>query len=737
MQFGLGLRRPLRAGMSLAVTAGAVSLAAMSLTSEALAQDTLPGITVKGQKAAPRARSRPVQQQQAAPEAPPEEQPPVEQTAEQKERAAQEATYNVPAGVSVVGRSDIETFGSTNLDDVLRTVPGVSTRDGSNAGIAVNIRGFEGSGRVNMMIDGVRQNFRFTTHEAQGFAYVDPNLLAGIDIERGAVTTTGGAGALAGSANFRTLDVDDIIKPGQNTGILTSATWGSNNIGWSEMFAAGARSGAVGIAGAISRHDKGNFENGDGKTVPFTEEELTSGLFKLEFRPSSEHFLKFGGVLYHNDFPAGGYAMHIQSNTFTMNYRYQPIGNPLVDLRFNAYRNDVNNTWHADQFLSANGRDINVEGQGFDISNTSRFNLGAVKVKAQYGYEYFGDDFDVINSTNVPGRGVNPSGESSVSGLFSQTTFSYGIFDVIAGLRYDMFTLDGAGSIAPGNPIGLPAGPYEVHKDESRLNPKATLAANVTPWLQPYVTYSEAMRFPTVNETFVGGAHPGSGFPPQFFFPNPFLEPEIAKGWEFGFNVKQDRVLTPYDLFRFKAAYFILDVDNYITACIGPGGESFFCNNPGITQVQGVELQGMYDARFAFAGLSYTYTHSDLPEQLNGFGAQSYLPDHQLSVTAGLRFFDQRLTTGARVFFASEGKVGLANQANGFQPTDPYTLLDLFTSYKFDNGLQLGATVTNVFDLAYTPALMTGPSCATANPTPCDVELGRGRTFFLTAKAQF
>src|SRR5689334_14462679 len=125
MQFGLGLRRPLRAGMSLAVAAGAVSLVAMTLTSEALAQDTLPGITVKGQKAAPRARSRPVQQQQAAPEAPPEEQQPVEQTAEQKERAAQEATYNVPAGVSVVGRSDIETFGTSNLDDVLRSVPGV------------------------------------------------------------------------------------------------------------------------------------------------------------------------------------------------------------------------------------------------------------------------------------------------------------------------------------------------------------------------------------------------------------------------------------------------------------------------------------------------------------------------------------------------------------------------------------------------------------------------------------
>lgn len=90
MQFGLGRRRPVRflvrAGVGMAVTAGAASVLAMALTSEALAQDTLPGITVKGQKAAPRARPRPVPQQ-TAPEAQPEEQQPVEQTAEQIGRA--------------------------------------------------------------------------------------------------------------------------------------------------------------------------------------------------------------------------------------------------------------------------------------------------------------------------------------------------------------------------------------------------------------------------------------------------------------------------------------------------------------------------------------------------------------------------------------------------------------------------------------------------------------------------
>ena len=134
-----------------------------------------------------------------------------------------------------MGSSEIQTFGQSNLDNVIRTMPGTYTRESTNnPGVAVNIRGLEGSGRVNTMIDGVRQNFRFTSHEAQGFTYIDPLLIAGIEVQRGAVSTAGGAGALAGTANFRTLGVEDILKPGQSIGGLSIGSWGSNGTGWAE-----------------------------------------------------------------------------------------------------------------------------------------------------------------------------------------------------------------------------------------------------------------------------------------------------------------------------------------------------------------------------------------------------------------------------------------------------------------------------------------------------------------------
>ncbi len=300
---------------------------------------------------------------------------------------------------------------------------------------------------------------------------------------------------------------------------------------------------------------------------------------------------------------------------------------------------------------------------------------------------------------------------------------------MITGLRYDHFTLEGSGSVAANDPLGFPTGPFTLDRSEGRFNPKVTVALNPTKWFMPYVTYAEALRAPTVSETLMGGNHPGTG-PAQSFFPNPFLEPELQKGWEFGFNTSVEHIFTHRDLFRFKANYFNHDIENYITACFGPTGGTYFCNNTGVSKVQGVELQGMYDTGFFFAGASYTWSDSDLPPQVNGLGGQSYLPEHVASLSAGVRLFNERWTIGGRVYYASEAFVGLVN--NPINPfTDGYTLLDLYTKLKITPDIEIGATVTNVTDEAYTPATSTPGTGGFVGDT------GRGRTAIFTVRAQF
>src|SRR6202008_1723067 len=126
--------------------------------------------------------------------------------------------------------------------------------------------------------------------------------------------------------------------------------------------------------------------------------------------------------------------------------------------------------------------------------------------------------------------------------------FSYGIWDLIGGLRYQRYTLEGQTTLPSNNPFGMAPGQYNIDNTETSWDPKVPLAAQVAPWLQPYVTYSQSMRAPTVSESLMTGFHPYA--PPFYtlqFVANPFLVPESQRGWEFGVNVMKDGVFAPRD----------------------------------------------------------------------------------------------------------------------------------------------------------------------------------------------
>lgn len=374
------------------------------------------------------------------------------------------------------------------------------------------------------------------------------------------------------------------------------------------------------------------------------------------------------------------------------------------------------------------GRHIEDTGTGFDANNTTRF---GEHVSSTYGIEYFHDDVDAMNSAATPGFGVNPSGENSIASAFSDTKFHYGITDTTLGLRYDRYHVEGSGSVSAGNPLGMPAGPYAVDRSGGSFNPSLTFAIAPLDWLQPYLRWSRTFRPPTVSETLMGGDHPADGGPTQVFYPNPFLKPEKSRGWELGVNVGSDHVFRNDDKLRAKVTFYRNSVGDYVTAMFAPTGGAFFGNNPGTSIVKGVEVEGGYDAGFAFANLTYSHTDSDLPSQVNGLGAQSYLPDEVYGATLGARLVERRLTLGARWSKVSRSFIGEENAYGANSPWEPgYDLVDLFANYAFDNGLELRANVSNADNTVYTPVLST-PAAGSA------VETGRGRTWSLTAKYTF
>ncbi len=122
------------------------------------------------------------------------------------------------------------------IDQVIRSIPGAFTQQDKGSGVvSVNIRGENGLGRVNTMVDGVTQTFYSTALDSgqsggssQFGAAIDPNFIAGVDVNKSNFSGASGINALAGSANFRTLSVNDVITDDKPFGIILKGMAGSN-----------------------------------------------------------------------------------------------------------------------------------------------------------------------------------------------------------------------------------------------------------------------------------------------------------------------------------------------------------------------------------------------------------------------------------------------------------------------------------------------------------------------------
>lgn len=627
-----------------------------------------------------------------------------------------QSDFTTPAAVRTVTSEEIDQIGANRSDDLLRTVPGIFTQGQARTpGLSVNVRGMQDFGRTSVLIDGARQNFQFTGHGPNGTVFVDPALIRSIDIQKGVVTSEGGAGALGGVVNFRTIELDDILTRGKNYGGEITTTYGTNGYGWAKTLATGIRNDAISVFGALSLRDSGTYKDGDGKEVEQTAQDLVSGVAKIGLRPDASQTWDFGLVSYDNVFEAASADYQAKVLTLTSKYRYAPA-NSLIDLRFNTFYNKTQLDQDFFAFIKGEKITYNDNGIGGDLTNVSRFKLGAFDIRAKYGVEGFYDwveTEDIGKDQTAPG--LTPKGERGIASAFSEVTATQGPFDLIAAARVDHYALQGSGNnlLSGGGqqpfPIygvipNVPVGPFEVDKSETAVSPKFTASYRPAKWLQLYSSYGWGFRPPAISETLMAGQHPGGvgGF--VKFFPNPFLDPEYARGWEVGTNIVLDGIVTRGDSLRVKANYFANDVKDYITSqinrCNGTALCYFYDNVRGTTEVKGFELEVGYDARFAFASLAYHNIQNNLPDPMPGLGYFAQQPEKIWTVTAGIRLFDERLVVGGRVRDVSES-------GRQYSVLEAYRLYDAFASFKVNDHFDLNFTAENLTDEVYVPAMTT------------------------------
>ncbi|WP_349369100.1 TonB-dependent hemoglobin/transferrin/lactoferrin family receptor [Salinarimonas sp.] len=607
------------------------------------------------------------------------------------------------AGTSVVTREEIERQAAQRIGTVLNALPNVATQENANdPATAINIRGLQDFGRVAVTIDGARQNFQRSGHNADGAFFLDPAFVGLIDVTRGPVANVYGSGAIGGVVSFETLDPDDVLAPGERMAVVLD---GTGVLGRQEGLlgsgvAAMRPTEAFAALAGISLRKLDAYENGDGVVVADSGQEIVTGLGKVVLTPAPFHEIELSAQLQRFDFANGlGTAREprrdneVVTETYVARWGWADPGNPWIDLNVSAYSTRTETDQRQLSGTPAQigrPRSFEIHTIGADVHNTSRFDAGPVAFALTYGWDAFRDEvttFDPFGSADL----FTPKGERTVWGGFLQSRATWGRFDLIGAVRFDAYELSGGG----------------VSSDGQRVSPKVTIGFRPIEGLQLYGTYAEGYRAPSVTETLVAGVHP----PPAAFsfLPNPNLRPEIGKTLEAGLNLSFDDLFLDGDRLRGKISVFRNDVDDYIESVsndpglpcfrppfLGCADATFQYVNVSRARLTGAELDLAYDARAWFASVSGGITRGD--NRVTNEPLASIYPD-TLSLGGGLRFLDEKLTLGGRVTFVAEQDRLPASEAS--LASEAYTLVDLYGSYDITPDARAYVRLENVGDVRY------------------------------------
>ena len=210
----------------------------------------------------------------------------------------EQSAINSMSSTSVATGDQIQEQQPQRIGTILSQMPGVTTQENPNdPATAVNIRGLQDFGRVAVTIDGARQNFQRSGHNANGAFFLDPSFVRSVDVTRGPVANVYGSGAIGGVVSFETIRPDDILRPHEKYAIQTGGAGLFGRQSGATLNAVGAArpvDWASGLLG-VSWRKFSEYKDGKGIVVNDSGSQLASGLGKIVLTPGEGHRLTLGG----------------------------------------------------------------------------------------------------------------------------------------------------------------------------------------------------------------------------------------------------------------------------------------------------------------------------------------------------------------------------------------------------------------------------------------------------------
>ncbi|MEX0139952.1 TonB-dependent receptor [Massilia sp. LMS1-1-1.1] len=351
-------------------------------------------------------------------------------------------------GITRISRETLQRQQAMDVADVFASEPAVSIGGGASNAQRIYLRGVDGA-NLNFSIDGARQGRSLHQHRGD-LGGIDPDLLKQVDIQPGP-SADAGPGALGGSIRFDTVDAQDLLAPGKRAGATVRAAYASaDEARRGAVSVYGMLGEAVGLLAHVSAVNRDNYRIGGGGDVPNSAEHDRDYLLKLSLLDLSGHSLRLGAArnrnaglyLFSRVGSDNGYApanavptsQRSERHTYTLEHRYQPAGNALLDWKFNLYlnKNELEDVTQA--------RSARTTERGGSARNTAQLSLAGTQHRLTAGADFMDEEgvTDGVLGAAILGPG-RKSTQARNLGFFVQERMRWQALQLSLGMRHDHY----------------------------------------------------------------------------------------------------------------------------------------------------------------------------------------------------------------------------------------------------------------------------------------------------------
>jgi vitamin B12 transporter len=560
----------------------------------------------------------------------------------------EQETSKTLAAVTVINREEIERQQLTSLQDLLRTIPGVTYTNQGGLGkvTGISIRGTNNR-HVLVLVDG--QKVGSATLGEMSFEHFPIDQVERVEVLRGPRSSLYGSEAIGGVIQIYTRKGSrDGVTPFVSLGYGSHETY-QGNVGinikqdrtWATLSLAGVKTQGFNSTTLNEPNDldKDGYENKSASLRmghKFTDQ-LTVDASVLVVNGESEYD-SYDSRWSSNYTDATNVHTQIEQNVYSLGATYKPFDAWTTQLKLGRSEDKSDNR-------DANPSVINTQRDSLSWLNTLNFDASNTLI---LGMDYQKDE--------ISGSKTYAVKERDNKAYFTQYLGSFGIFDVQGAIRLD--DNEQFGSHTTGN---------------------ATLGYRFNDVVQSYLSYGTAFKAPTFNDLYWPGSE------------SPNLVPEESQNYEIGLKGQMNSVSWELNGFHNK-------IDNMIAwaeAPIASDPDRWAPSNVEKAKIKGIEFSLTQQINDFNWSMNYTYQDPKNESTVNQ-GKQLLLRAKQLFNFSADYTLD-KWTLGASVH--AEDK-RFANAENTME-LGAFATVDTRITYQATPEFSIQTKLTNMFDKEY------------------------------------